>query len=455
MNLKFNVKKSLIPNDGSIDVINQFVSNTKDQDLDLLIFPDVHYKKDANVVNGMLTASNQYIYPSMLGVANCGFSFGKIKDCHFKDKDDVLKSFEVLSTKLKDYNFKKIYTKNQILSFFKDELNIFYSQDQNSSLLNFLNIKTQNDISKLIRSKLSKRHIEMAKCSLGTLGGGNHFFEIHNVIKSHEDDIKVNELIYILHSDSIAVGSDVLLLHSNLEELNYLKGFDRIKSKLALRKAQIIYFLSNNLFFKDPINVFKLIFSKNKYRGINYSSHLGKDLLKSFVIAHVFGEMNRKMILKNYESIISSIGVNYKLDPIDSHSHDSINIESIKGKLKLVQRNGVQKIKSNNKFVIPGALGTNAFLMKYPSGNEEVYHSCNHGVGRKLDKHLSSKEFSKENTEKDLLDLNLKLFKIGKGKIEEQNKKSFKNVEDVISEMKDQNLGYPIAELFPVCSIKG
>ncbi len=58
--------------------------------------------------------------------------------------------------------------------------------------------------------------------------------------------------------------------------------------------------------------------------------------------------------------------------------------------------------------------------------NESTYYSSNHGVGRFLDKHVAKKEFNNENTEEELKKRNMKLYRVGKGNISEQNPNAFK-----------------------------
>ena len=125
MSIKYLVKEELIPDDGSKEIIENFYKNTQDETLDLLVYPDVHYKKGARVVNGMLTASDNYIYPAMLGVANCGFTFGKLENVTIKDRDKLEQSFEMYSKILKAYNYTKMYSNEEIYDIFENYLDKF------------------------------------------------------------------------------------------------------------------------------------------------------------------------------------------------------------------------------------------------------------------------------------------------------------------------------------------
>ena len=137
-----------------------------------------------------------------------------------------------------------------------------------------------------------------------------------------------------------------------------------------------------------------------------------------------------------------------------SHSHDSIDVEQHNGKSMIVQRNGVQGLKDSEMFALPGALGTESYLM-INSKNEEAFCSSNHGVGRILDKHIATKAFSNKETEEKLSRKGIKIFRVGSGKISEQDPDAFKDVSIVVAEMESQGLGTKFAKLSPVCSLKG
>ena len=455
MSIKYLVKEELIPDDGSKEIIENFYQNTKDDTLDLLIYPDVHYKKGARVVNGMLTASDDMIYPAMLGVANCGFTFGKIENVTIEDRERLEKSFEDYSKVLKAYNHTKVYTNDEIYNIFYTYLDKLYKDDKYKELFEYVNIKSIDDLKNSVTEIFNSKHIDVASRTLGTLGGGNHFFELQYVEESYDGKYNNGDIIFILHSDSIAVGERIMLLYSNLSELGYLKGIKGNLQKLLHKLRQIQYFtLKNGLFFKEPKEILNLLYSQDDYRTINTKTKSGKTLIKAFFLSTIFGDMNRDMILNNYEKVLKNQVSDVKLNVMGSHSHDSLMIEKNDNKIKIVQRNGVQCVVNDQTFILPGALGTESYLMSNPN-NEEAYHSSNHGVGRFLDKHEAKEEFNNENTEEELKKRNMKLYRVGKGNISEQNPNAFKDVFEVTEMMKKENLGERVAKLRPICSMKG
>lgn len=455
MSIKYLVEDELIPNDGSREIIENFYSKTDDKSLELLIYPDVHYKKGARVANGMLTASENMIYPSMLGVANCGFTFGVLENVTIEQRLDLERTFEEYSKILKAYNNTKIYTDSEVIELFNQYVERFYEKEIYKPIFEYIGINSTEDIHKMVNDVLTSKHIEVATKTLGTLGGGNHFFELQYIDESYSEERQNGEIVFILHSDSIAVGDKINLLFSNLSELDHHKGLKGLAIRTINRLRQLDYFiLKNKLVFREPKDIINLLFSQNDYRTINATTETGKTLIKAFFLATIFGDMNRDMILKNYEKIAKGIFPNMKLNIYGSHSHDSLMVEKNNGKLKIVQRNGVQCVLDSQTFILPGALGTESYLMQNPN-NEDAYYSSNHGVGRFLDKHLAKKEFDENSTEEELKKRNMKLYRVGKGNISEQNPNAFKNVFEVTEIMRKQNIGNRVAKLRPICSIKG
>jgi len=455
VSIKYLVDEKLIPDDGSKEIINNFYNKTNDKNLELLVYPDVHYKKGARVVNGMLTASKNFIYPAMLGVANCGFTFGKIENVSIKDRTKLEKSFEEYSKTLKAYNKTKIYTNDEIYDIFYKYLDKFYNDSKYKELFEFVDITNLNDLKNSVKEIFSEYHIDIASKTLGTLGGGNHFFELQYVEENYNDNYKEGDIIFILHSDSIAVGDRINLLFSNLSELSHVRGIRGNAKKLINKLMQIQYFtFKNGLFFKEPKEILNLLYSDNDYRKIDATTKTGKTLIKAFFLATIFGDMNRDMILENYKNIAENILGDIKLNILGSHSHDSLMVEKNNGQIKIVQRNGVQCVVNDQTFILPGALGTESYLMSN-TNNEEAYYSSNHGVGRFLDKHVAKKEFSAESTQKELEKRNMKLYRVGKGNIAEQNPNAFKDVFEVTNIMQKENLGQRVAKLRPICSMKG
>lgn len=452
MKIKYLVSPKNIPDDGSDHIINNLAANLiSSPDDQILVFPDVHYKKGSNVTNGLLTASDTYIYPSMLGVANCGYTWGKLRSENYITNEEVSSAFQQLAASLYEYKLPAPIPNDELWAEFKSELKKSWEDGEGSLVFNHLKIKSFDSLLIHFQKYFPKDILKSAAFSLGTLGGGNHFFEAHEVIGNTSMSFQKGEKIFILHSDSVSVGSKVYLLFSNLSDLRGISGVRGFAVRLVNRYRQMKYFINHAEFsFSYLKDLYCLLIDPNPMRAIDFRSKLGKLLLMNFYFASIFGEMNRRRIVGHLSEII---GDRDDLDVVilGSDSHDSISIETNGYKEEVVQRNGVQKLKPNGLFILPGALGTYSYVLKGRSGIEN-YYSVNHGVGRVHDKHLARDMFENPQTDNDIL--TLEIFRLSNSSLSEQHPKAFKSVDDIIADMEGFELADKIALLKPICSIK-
>lgn len=445
MSVKYLVDKELIPDDGSAAILDKWDKKVNYKNTDVLIYPDVHYKKGAVVVNGMLICSSKYIYPACLGTENCGFTFGKIVDGNY---DRLMTSFENYAKRLKTYTAYHEYTKAEI----REKFNYFMKKDMKDKkeLYDFLGFKDFESLSQSLNTIITEEIIEAAQSTLGSLGGGNHFFEIHKIdeIYDPEGEFKQGDFIFALHSDSIKVGHYINVLYSNLSEMGRWFGRNFF-NKLYWKVKQMVIFARKDILKPEFKEVIKLTCSNNSVRTINAETMLGKDLLLAHNIAAVFGEMNRREIINNWIS-----ENNIKIENIFSHSHDSISVENINGRKYIVQRNGVQKIGHDKFCLLPSAMGNYSYILKNPI-NVSAFYSTNHGTGRMQDKHIAKGIYTEKNTIHELEDKGIKIFKIGKGNIAEQNYKAFKEPTQILEEMEKQGIAKRYAKTRPLAIIKG
>jgi RNA-splicing ligase RtcB len=436
--------KNLIPNDGSKQILDVFSREIDFTHTDIYIYPDVHYKKGARVVNGMLICSDKYIYPACLGVDNCGFTFGKV--ISRKSISELQSSFEQYSKLLKSYTAFEQYSDKDIIDLFDKYLEKDFLA--NRSLYQFLGINTVEKAKKMCRRLLSGQIRRVTRKTLCSLGGGNHFFEIHQILEVYKENsqFQPGDFIFILHSDAIGVGNIFNLTYSNLSELDITKGsVKHLKYYIKLRIWQLLYFFRNADFMVSPGETLKLLYSQKDYRTIEAGTSIGKHILFEHNLASLFGDMNRDAIIANWGK---TQRIEYQI--IGSHSHDSIKIENS----NIIQRNGVQFIGEDQFFMLPSAMGNFSYIMEN-TFNEKAFYSANHGLGRIQDKHIAREQYNEAETCSSLEQDEIKLYRVGTGNIAEQNKKAFKDAATVLETMRDFNLGNKLAKTKPVAILKG
>lgn len=442
MAIKYFVDKNLIPDDGSIKLLKMLDTNISSNDTKLYVYPDVHYKSGARVVNGLIIQSENNIYPACLGVENCGFTFGLL------GKDLEIERLNKVACDLSKNNFfRNNYSEKNIEEMFSKKLKDDFSKKR--ELYEFLGYKDHRTVVRdSIRFLRKNGLIKMAAATLCHLGGGNHFLEIHKIAESENDHL-LGEYMIIVHSDSISVGNYVNLVFSNLSELDYLPFVFKVKAKTKYRIHQFLYYMRQHLLLKDFGNIVKLCFSQKDYRSIKCDSILGKNLLLAHNIASVFGEMNREELLRHFSEAYGGT-----VNLLGSHCHDNVTIETYSSQKYVVHRNGVQKVGDDELFILPQAMGIGLILMKNPQ-NEKALFSANHGTGRFQDKPVAKEIYKEDDTENELAENNVSLFRVGNGNLAEQNHAAFKKIDVIASQMKKFNLGIPIARTIPVIVIKG
>lgn len=442
MSLNYFINKKYIPCDGSLEIIKSFAANT---DSDVLVFPDVHYKKGCSIANGMLISSIDKIYPSCLGVENCGYSFGTI-NCD--NENTLVNSFRNLSQNITDLDRMHTYTSAFVVNTLKKHLVNNYNLYPES--YQYINIFSVDELISFTELLLDDILIEKARKSLCCLGGGNHFFEIHKIEKIYEDgQFKPNQYIFMLHTDSIAVGGYLYELFSDLHEMK------NNKSLLNWLRIERFKFYQKSYFKKISEKIpgickdlDMMLCPQNKYQSICTTSPLGSLIILSHKIAACFGEMNREEIIKMW----ADKNISYSM--LASHSHDSVTIEKHLGKMRTVHRNGVQYIGRDPYCILPSAMGNYSYIMRN-AFNEHLYFSANHGTGRIKDKHIARAHFKSEATEAELKNKNVELFKIGKCNLAEQNMHAFKEPSVIAEEMERYKIANKVAMTVPIAVIKG
>lgn len=445
MGVRLFVDSILIPDDGCLNVIHDFEEHTK---CNIYVYPDVHLKKNSRMSNGTLVYSEDSIFLSCLGVENCGFTFGSI-ECD--SKNELVKSFNAYSEILKTRVSLPQYSSNEIREQFETKLVEDFLE--NLYLYDFLGLDKKEDVLEKSRTVINDEIIDRAARYLNTLGGGNHFFEIHQIADSQSDErwLQKGKFIFMIHSDSINVGDYVFNLYSDLFEMRHNN-----KSSLKGIIATGLFRIKRNKYFKrigldkkeNRIELGKLNDALNVYKEISAKGEVGKELIFAHHIASLFGDMNRIAIIENWSK---SQGIKCKI--MGNQSHDMLSVEEHNGKRMIVHRNGVQKVGKCEYCILPGAMGSTSFILRNPKNNE-AFFSTNHGVGRNQDKHIARGIYNEPDTCMELKNKNITLFKIRNGNMAEQNMKAFKDPNLVLEQMQKHGLATVLAKTFPVAILK-
>lgn len=253
---------------------------------------------------------------------------------------------------------------------------------------------------------------------VGTLGGGNHFIEIQ------EDENKM-------------VG---IMIHSGSRNFGYkiCRHFNSIAKKL------------NTKMYSAVPEEYGLAF-------LPVDSPEGKAYIEWMNLALRFAQENREQMMAKAIEIVgkwvkkySNLTIEFK-NFINCH-HNYAALENHYEKNVWVHRKGAIRARENDLGIIPGAMGSYSYIVK-GLGNQQSFHSCSHGAGRKMSRTKAKQEYSVESVITDLKECDVVLAKHKKDDVAEECRFAYKDIDFVINNELD--LIEPVKKLRTIGVVKG
>lgn len=363
------------------------------------LMPDTH--QGIGMPIGGVIATKDVIIPNAVGVdIGCGMAYVDTNIHRSEMNEEAYKNLVGQIMRNIPTGFSK---HNKIQQ--SKELDLFYNK-----------VKDGSDFEKKQKERHKKLWNECFPNSfhqLGTLGGGNHFIEIQ------EDECGM--LGIMLHSGSRNMGKQIAQYFNNIAV-----EFNKSSYITVPKEFNLAFLLVNSI--------------------------EGQDYIEWMNVALDFAMYNRQRMLE-----IVKCELKRKLPHIEFSNevnahHNYVNFENHYGENVWVHRKGAIRVGKGMKGIIPGAMGSYSYIVE-GLGNEESFHSCSHGAGRKLSRKQAMKKYSVEETMLDMKKNNVILGKNKKSDISEESRFVYKDIDFVISQELD--LVKPIKKLKTLCVIKG
>lgn len=197
-----------------------------------------------------------------------------------------------------------------------------------------------------------------ALTQFGTLGSGNHFFEVC----LDEDD----RVWMVVHSGSRGVGNRLAQGHIKIARDGFKKY---VEGDYDLEDKDLAWFTQNTPEFDSYIH----------------------DMLWSQ--AYAFGN-RQAMMNAGLKQLFNFVGKGNELDRISCH-HNFCQQETFDDRTVWVTRKGAIKADIGDRGVIPGSMGAETYVIE-GKGNKDSWNSCSHGAGRRMSRTKAKKEFTVE-----------------------------------------------------------
>ncbi len=203
------------------------------------------------------------------------------------------------------------------------------------------------------RIGLTAKQEVTAATQFGSLGSGNHFFEIS---LDETDQVWV-----VLHSGSRGIGNQLAKRHIGLARNK------ATEQALKLEDPDLAYFIQGTDEFEAYI--------------------------RDMTWAQDYAMANRSAMMDSaLRAFFSFVGTGDEVDRINCH-HNFTQREVHDGRQLWITRKGAIKAATDDRGVIPGSMGTRSYIVR-GKGSALSYNSCSHGAGRRYSRSKAKKEFT-------------------------------------------------------------
>lgn len=253
---------------------------------------------------------------------------------------------------------------------------------------------------------------DIARVSIGTLGGGNHFIEVQRD--------EVGNVWAMIHSGSRNLGK------TTCDRYNRIARDLNAKWHTAVPDEWQLAFL--------PLD-----------------SDEGREYLAAMDYCLTFALANRASM---QAAVISAFTRHLPsaVDPdatVDIH-HNYAVMEHHFGQNVMVHRKGA--VKARGPVIIPGSMGSASYFCT-GLDNPDAFGSCSHGAGRAMGRKEACRRITAESVILEMREKDIHLFKTKKDDVAEESSGAYKDIEEVMARQTD--LVSPDVRLTPLGVVKG
>lgn len=246
---------------------------------------------------------------------------------------------------------------------------------------------------------------------LGTMGGGNHFLEIC---------LDADDTVWLmLHSGSRNIGQQIGRQFMDIAR----KEVESLR--LSVPVKELSYLREGTQTFLDYIIA---VDWAQKYAAANRRIMLRK-------------------LIRTLTHEIPILKVDLEKRIINCH-HNYISKETHFGKECYVTRKGAVRAGKGEFGIIPGSMGTRSYIVE-GLGNEDSFHSCSHGAGRKMSRTQAKKQFTLEDHEKATAGVECRK----DAGVLDETPGAYKNIDEIMANQTD--LVKPLHQLRAIICVKG
>lgn len=232
---------------------------------------------------------------------------------------------------------------------------------------------------------------ERALCSLGTLGGGNHFIEI--------DKDSQGDFWLLIHSGSRHLGVEICKFYQNI-------AISNTEQEIKYAKQYLVRLVKEQLYAEEELSeILKNLKGSRVPENLSYLTGAEKnEYLNDMQLVQRYASLNRHLIAKQICIFLNKIGGKYietihnyidlKRNYIDSERDNDFTIHEI-------LRKGAVSAEKGEKLIIPMNMRDGVLLCE-GKGNEDWNCSAPHGAGRLMSRKEAKTALKVEDFKEDM-----------------------------------------------------
>ncbi len=469
----FYLDDQLMPDDRALKPLEE-LSQMPEVDEHIVALPDLHYKSRNIVPTGLVTVSKDHIIPFAVDKGiNCGIRMMTLPlssadmPADYMDRfyGEVMKRVPVSKHKElpideadvkeiamtgAEWAQKKYDIPDEDMENYEKRGNLFRGSDF-----------TEKEILHSIPEVMYRK----GRRNVGVLGSGNHFLELQRIGEVVDASLAAklglaeDQLVLMLHTGTGGFGGSLLKYFHRPSKITDPK---KVAERLAAKKAFHDY---------QPLDEHRQRWMEGAHLyGIPVDSPTARHFLGAVNAVANFGFVNRATIAYHAENVLREIfgSPDLRVKLLYDSSHVTIQQENHNGKDLWVHRNGANQAnpasymsdhpvfkETGQPIPVPGSMGTDSYIAVAAEGARHTFSSTNHGAGRLLDKPEAREAFGAEDVVETMNARGIRLYRYGKGDINEQAPDAFKNIDNVLRVMELYDIANPVVRVSPLATLKG
>jgi len=283
-------------------------------------------------------------------------------------------------------------------------------------------------------SNVSKRAIERGREQLGTLGAGNHFLEIQEIVEVFDDILATKFGIF--------PGQITVMIHTGSRGLGYQVCDDYTKLMLSAARKYGIEIPDRQLSCAPVLSD----------EGKRYFSAMASAANYAWANRHIIAHWVRETFAKILGLPPSEIG----LETVYDIAHNIGKFEEHSGKKIFIHRKGATRSFPGLPVLIPGTMGTSSYvLVGTEQAMNETWGSTCHGAGRVMSRTQALRGKSGIELMRELESEGITVQAREYKTLAEEAPSAYKDVDAVVDVCHKAGISKKVAKMRPIGVIKG